>query len=146
VDIAQATGFEVAMVLDRELPGVSVTAAADGTLVLLSQTAGAQSALSVPASAGATKLGLASAPAGADATVAALTGTIGEPFALSDNDTLVLAIDRDVPRVVTFTQTSFRAIAQATASEVAAAINAVIPRVASAANGKVEITSQSPGA
>jgi len=146
VDIAQATGFEVAMVLDRELPGVSVTAAPHGTLILLSETAGAQSALSVPASTGATKLGLASAPAGAAATAAVLTGAIGEPFALADNDTLVLAIDRDVPRVVTFTETSFHAIAQATASEVAAAINAVIPRVASAANGKVEIASQSPGA
>jgi phage tail-like protein len=146
VDITQAAAFEVAAVLDRELPGVSVTAAPDGTLVLLAQTAGPGSLLTVPASTGAAKLGLASGPAGAAATAATLTGTIAEPFALAENDTLVLTIDRDVPRTVTFSGSSFYSIAQATASEVAAALNAVIPQAASAASGKLQIRSASPGA
>jgi phage tail-like protein len=145
-NIAQAAAFEVAAVLDRELPGVNVTAAQDGTLVLVTQTAGPGSLLTVPASAGAAKLGLASAPAAAGATAATLTGAIMEPFALSENDTLVLTIDRDVPRVVTFSGSGFRNIAQATASEVAAATNAVIPQAASVAGGKLQIQSLSPGA
>jgi phage tail-like protein len=146
VDITQATAFEVAAVLDRELPGVSVTAAPGGTLVLLAQVAGPGSLLTVPASTGATKLGLASAPAGTAATAATLNGATAEPFALAEGDTLVLTIDRDVPRTVTFSGSSFHSVAQATAAEVAAAVNTVIPQAASAASGALQIRSSSPGA
>jgi phage tail-like protein len=145
-DIAHATAAEVAAALDRELPGVTVSAQPDGTVQITSHLAGAGSVLAVPASAGATKLGLATAPAGADALAATLVGSKAQPFALAEHDTLLLTIDKDVPRLVTFSAAQFQNIAQAAAAEVAAAINAVIPRAARAQGGAVVVESRVPGA
>jgi hypothetical protein len=145
-DIAQATAAETAAVLDRELPGVDVTASPGGTILIVSITAGSTSVLTAPASTGATKLGFASPPPGTDAVAAQLVGTAAEPFPLSDGDTLVLAIDTDIPRLVTFAASNFLNIAAAKADEVVAVINGVLPRAASNQAGKIAIASRQPGA
>jgi hypothetical protein len=80
-----------------------------------------------------------------DATSAQLTGTAAEPFVLHDGDTLVLAVDNDVPLAVTFPADSFVNIAAATAAEVVAVINSVFPDAASNQAGKIQIASQQPG-
>ena len=145
-DIAHATALEVVNVLRGELPGVQVSATAAGSIRIASATAGSASVLAVPASAGATKLGLASPPPGSDAISAKLTGSVAGPFALAAGDTLWLTLDSDVPRIVTFASSAFLNIAAATADEVVAAINAVIPGAASNQAGKIEIDSAISGA
>ena len=146
LDITHATALEVAAALDRELPGVTVSAQDDGTIQIVSAIAGAASVLAVPASVGATKIGLASAPPGLDALAATLTGSAAEPFALADGGRLLVTIDQDVPRLVTFNSVDFQNIAQATAAEVVAAINAVIPGAARGQAGRIRIDSRAAGA
>jgi phage tail-like protein len=140
-DITHATAQEVANLLRGELPGVQISAAAFGAIQIVSQTAGSASVLAVAASAVATKLGLASPPAGTDAVAARLTSAAAGPFALASGDTLYLAIDNDVQRIVTFAATAFLNIAAATTDEVVAAINTVIPGAATNTGGVVEIDS-----
>ena len=144
-DITHATALEVVSVLHGELPGVQVTASGSGAIHIVSQTAGSASVLAVAASAGATKLGLASPPAGTDAVSSKITGSAG-PFALADGDTLYLAIDNDVQRIVTFAATAFVDITVATTDEVVAAINAVIPGASRNQGNRVEIDSFVSGA
>lgn len=145
-DIAHATVEETAAVLDRELPGVDVSSAPDGTILITSQTAGSASVLNVPASTGAPKLGIATPPPGSNAVAAQILGTLSEPFALADSDTLLLTVDTDVPRLVTFAASSFLNIAVATASEVIAVINSVIPGMAQRQAGKIQLASAQAGA
>jgi phage tail-like protein len=145
-DITHATVGEVVALLDRELPGVDVSAAPDGSIVIVSRTAGSASVLTVPFSSASPKLGLSSPPPGIDATAALLIGTALGPFALQDGDTLIVTIDNDVPRLITFSANSFPNIAAATADEVVAVINSVFPGSASNQAGKVQIASLSPGA
>ena len=145
-DITHATALEVVNVLRGELPGVQVSSSASGAIQIVSQTSGSGSVLAVAASAGATKLGLASPPAGSNAVAAGIRGTAAGPFALADGDTLFLTFDNDVPRVVTFTASAFLSIAAATTDEVVAAINAVIPGAAKNQGGRVELDSFLSGA
>ena len=127
-NIAQATAAETATVLDRELPDVDVIATADNRIAFAAHVTGAASVLAFPPSPAGTKLGMpAGAAGGADALPARLAGTRAEPFALADDDTLVIAIDGDIPRTVTFKA------AQTGAAQVAAAINAVLPAAATRA-------------
>jgi hypothetical protein len=139
-NIAQATAAETAAALDRELPDVDVTATAAG-ISFASRTSGAASLLAFPNSTVGTKLGVSGTPAaGADAVSAQLTSTRAEPFALADNDALVVTLDGDIPRTITF------AAAQTSAAQVAAAINQVLPGVAASTSGRVQLRSQRPGA
>ncbi len=144
-DITHATANEVAAVLDRELPGVNVSAAADGTIAIVSQAQGIASLLTVPLSTASPKLGLTSPPKGTDAVAAQLTGAAVEPFLLHDGDTLVASVDNEVCRLITFSTASFANIAAATAAEAAAVINGIFPNSASSQAGKVQIASQQPG-
>jgi hypothetical protein len=140
-NIAQAASTETAAVLDAELPGIDVTATADGRILFASQTIGAAARIAFPNSTVGAKLGVPGLPAtGADAVPSQITGSRGEPFVLADNDTLVITLEHDVPRTVTFTAS------QTTAAGIAAAINQVLPGVAVAAAGRVRLTSQSLGA
>jgi phage tail-like protein len=145
-DITHATALEVVNVLRGELPGVQVSATEAGSIQIVSGTAGSASVLAVPASAGATKLGLASPPAGTDAASAKITGSGAGPFALASGDTLLLTLDNDVPRFVTFDSSAFLNIAAATTDEVVSAINAVTPGAARNLAGRIEIDSAIPGA
>lgn len=138
--VGQATAVETAAILDRELPGVNVTATADGKVQFATQSSGAAAHLAFPNSAVGTKLGLAGpTAAGADAMPAQIVGSRAEPFALADGDTLMITVDGDVPRSVRFTAS------QANAADVAAAINGVFPGVAVPAAGKIRLTSPSAG-
>src|SRR5262249_10793158 len=78
--------------------------------------------------------------AGADALQAQVTGSRAEPFAPTNGDTLVITVDGDTPRTITFTA------AQTSADQIAAAINQVLPGVASSAAGKIQLTSPTAGA
>jgi hypothetical protein len=144
--IAQATAVETAAVLDRELPGVNVTATADDKVQFVSQASSAAAQLAFPNSAVGSKLGVpvpGQIASGADAVGAQITGTRAEPFALADGDVLVITVDGDVPRPVTFKA------AQTGAADIVAAINQVLPGVAAPAGapgaGKIQLTSQNPG-
>jgi hypothetical protein len=140
-NIAQGTAAETAAVLDGELPGVNVSATADGRILFASQNSGAASLLAFPNSTVGAKLGVLGPPAGgADAVSAQIAGSRSEPFTLADNDTLVVRLDHDVPRTVTF------AVSQTTAAQVAAAINLALPGAASAAAGRIQLKSQTLGA
>lgn len=138
--LSQATAAETAALLDRELPGVTVTAVEDGTIVFSDDASGAASSLVFPVSSVGTKLGVpVVASVGADAVAAQLTGTLTEPFSPAAGDTLVIALDGDVPRTIQLSA------ADTTAARVAAAINAALPGIATAAAGRVDIASQNPG-
>ena len=70
-----------------------------------------------------------------------VTGVTTENFALSDGETLVLRIDGGAAQTATFNTADFVDIANATAAEVAAVIQADIPGVTAVdASGAVQIT------
>jgi hypothetical protein len=142
VNIAQATAAETASALDRELPGVGVTATAAGTIAFMSQAMGAAAQLTFPASPVGAKLGITanSSATGADAAPAQITGTRTQPFALAMGDILVITIDNGVARTVPLDAT------QTTAAQVAAAINAVLPGIATSTGGGIQLTSLQKGA
>lgn len=147
-NIAQATAAEVAGLLDHELPGVDVTASADGRVLLMTRDKGSGAVLTLPASSLGAKLGLTPlAPVrGSDAVAAQLTGRLVEPFALAPGDQLVLKMDADdIPRTVTFQKSQFLDIAQATAVEVVAAVGRELPGVAEVAGGAIRFRSLSAG-
>jgi phage tail-like protein len=143
-DIKRATAAEVAVFLDRELPGVEVTVARDETILLKTLAAGAGLQVKAEGSA-TTKLGLPDSAAGADATQARLGGSRQEPFALAHGDTLSVRLDGGPPRAVTFQARNFNDIGQATAAEVAAAVRAQLPRAATGEQGRVVLLSPTEG-
>ncbi len=61
-----------------------------------------------------------------NADAATVTGSNTQPFALANNDTLIVEIDNGSPQTITFLTSEFSDIANATAVEVAAVINAKI--------------------
>ncbi len=76
---------------------------------------------------------------------ATLTTATG-PFALTNGDTLSLAVDGGVPVTVTFSSADFVDITQATAAEVAAVLNAQIAGVGAAAiDGRLVLQSDAAG-
>lgn len=145
--LTSVSAANVARLLDRELPGVDVTATEDGLVQIRSRDTGIAALLTVPASALATKLGLpAGVVTGSDATVAGVTGSAAAPFALSDGDRLTLRVDTDPPRAIVFRAVDFVNIAQATVAEVVGAIERQLPGVASAAGTAVRLRSRTRGA
>lgn len=78
---------------------------------------------------------------------ASITGTAQEPFALAPGDQLAIAIDGGAPTTITFTAGQFADINNATAAEIAAAINGTLTGgTARAVDGRVVIESSSTGA
>lgn len=147
VSIAQAQASEIAVVLNREIPGLDASITEDGTIRFLSHSAGASAAITIPASTAASKLGLAglTTVTGVDAVRAILTGTGSEPFSLASGDILTFTMDGNTPREVTFSTAQFQNIGAATAAEVASAVNLVVPGTAEDAGGRVRLVSLQPG-
>ncbi|MGB8508490.1 MAG: phage tail protein [Pyrinomonadaceae bacterium] len=144
-NIASVTADEIASVLDREIPGVEVKAAADGALVFTSLAQGSDAHLQFSASAVATELGLSGAASGIDGVAAELKGVRDEPFALREGDSISIKVDGRTPKVVTFRALDFADITQATALEVAAAINRALPGVARASGQRLLLNSTAAG-
>lgn len=136
-DLTKATSVETAALLDRELPGVDVTVEV-GAIVITSSASGAKATLTLPTSAVATKLGLTGAATGSDPSRAQLTGR-GGPFELSKGDQMVIRVDDNPAKIVTFAQ------AKLSAAEAAAAINSVLPGVASDKAGSLRLSSPNTG-
>lgn len=145
-NIATATIDETVALLNREIPDVLVTANDDGHVCLTTEAMGAAVRLEFPASPVATKLGLTSTVTGGDAAGARMLSGLREPFALAENDVLSIRMDDRLTRTITFTGADFINIGRASAVEVAAAIERVLPGVASALNGRVELSSTMAGA
>jgi hypothetical protein len=142
---ANATAEETASLLNSEIPGVDVMADEDGSIVLTSHATGAGAELQFPASAVATEVGFAGSATGTNATAAPLAGSRAEPFALADGDSLSIKVDGRRARIITFRTADFVDITQATAAEVVAAINRLLPGVASVAANRVNLRSTSTG-
>jgi hypothetical protein len=143
---ATATAKEIAALLDREIPGVEVTVNKDGQVLIEGTVSGSTSSINLPASTVATKLGLATGiTTGSDATSAQLSSSSSPTFVLAVDDTLAVRIDSDATATITFKANDFVDITAATAVEISAAINKVLPGVASAAAGQVTLASQSSG-
>lgn len=127
-DLTKATAAETAALLNRELPGVEVTAE-DGAMVITSLTAGDTSTLALPASPVATTLGLAepaTGPArGSQASHAQLISR-PEPFNLADGGRLVIKVDSNPAKTITFSNGTF------SAAQAKAVINSVLPNLAEA--------------
>lgn len=89
----------------------------------------------------------ASVAEGAGNSPATLTGTAAEPFSLLPGMELRLSVDGDLPTGVRFTSTDFVDPRQATAAEVAAAINAVMYELTAtvAPDGRLTLTTLNVG-
>jgi phage tail-like protein len=136
----------VTQLLNRELPGVNATVQ-NGAVVLSSLVLGAGTQLNISASPIASKLGLpVGIVEGSDASRAQLTSSAMGPFHLKDGDTLVVKVDHDFQRTLTFKKDQFADISKATAAEVCAAIESQLPGVASAPSGVLQLTSLKSGA
>ena len=149
LNIASVTAQEVAALLDRELPGVKVSVRADGTLSFATLVVGQQSVITLPPSAVASSLGAFTATLGIDAEGARIVGNsvnVSPPFALADNDTLVVNIDGIQTTVVRFQSASFVNLAAATPLEVVNAINQGFPGLADVAGSAIGLTSPTKGA
>ena len=143
---ANATAGEIAALLNREIPGVEVTVDKDGHVLIEAIAAGSTSSLDLPASAVATKLGLATGvTTGSDATSAQLSSSASPAFILAAEDTLSIRIDSNATATITFKTTDFVDITAATAAEISAAINKTLPGVAKASGTQVVLTSQTSG-
>lgn len=135
----------------RTFVGDAVTTADDGfriaplgngginTLILTAPSvAGGSSVVVDPASTAAAALGFGGGNSVARRTgtgSARLTGSVSQPFALAAGQTLVLRVNGGAPVTVTFQAASFGNIAAATATEVAAVVNAAISGLASTGSG-----------
>jgi phage tail-like protein len=83
---------------------------------------------------------------GSAAAAAALTGTVGEPFALRPGMSLTLVVDGLSPSSVRFGPDDFADITNARATEVVAAINQTLPEAnATVVAGKLKIASRTVG-
>ena len=136
-DITKATAYEVAALLNRELPGVYVSTQA-GAVAITSETPGSASKLTLPASAVATTLGLAGPASGADASQAQLTGRAG-PFNFTATDRLIIRVDNQPPQSIVFGQGQF------SVAQTASAINSILPGIAKEEGSKLKLTSPSVG-
>lgn len=142
-NMVQVRSQDLAAVLDAELPHIDVRALADHVL-FESHATGAAASLQILPSTVATKLGIATpvVVAGADARDAQLTSSVNEPFNLTAGDQLVLRGNGNILRTIRFeTGQLIASLANATAAEVAATINAVVTNVANAQAGKILLTS-----
>lgn len=95
--------------------------------------AGRGTSLRIAPSAGAVKLGLVPQFARAEPQPIAVVrcqSLVEGPFALTDGDTVTFSIDGAAVQTVTFRSPAFADIGHATAAEVAAAINVVVPALA----------------
>ena len=130
LNIGAATAQEVVSVINAVAPGAA--SAVGGHVVLQSRDSGEPALVSVNVSASiaAQKLGFGTAPP-------ALPLPNSEPFALSATDQLVVYGKADAGTTVVFQAGAFVNIAAATAAEVVAAINAVIPGASIAVSGQV---------
>ena len=143
---ANATAGEIAALLNREIPGVEVSADKDGKVLIEAVASGSTTSLNLLASPVATKLGLATGvTSGTDATSAQLSSRLVPTFKLADGDTLAIRIDADVTTTVTFAASNFVDITAATAAEISAAINQVLPGLARDNGGRVTLASPSSG-
>jgi len=144
-NIASATAKETAAFLDREIPDVNVTAT-DDQLLFKSTATGLASELEFPASDVAPLIGVTGIVKGTDAVAAELSSKLAAPtFALADGDNLSIRIDDRIGRVVTFSNSDFADITQATPAEVAAAINRTLPGIAQVVGNRVKLLSTAPG-
>ena len=144
--IGNATAGEIAALLNREIPGVEVSADQDGKVLIEAVASGSTSSFNLPASPVATKLSLTTGvTTGSDATSAQLLSSLNPTFTLTPNDTLALRIDSDATATVTFRTGDFVDITAATAAEISAVINKVLPGVAKDSGGRVMLSSQSSG-
>jgi phage tail-like protein len=144
--IAAATAAEIATLLDREIPGVEVSVNQDGKVLIEAVASGSTSSFNLPASPVATDLGLTTGvTTGSDATSAQLLSSLNPTFNLAADDTLAIRIDSDATATVTFKATDFVDITAATAAEISAAINRVLPGIASDSGGRVMLASPSSG-
>ena len=148
-NIAAGTAEEIAALLDRELPGVKVSVRENGALSFATLAAGLQWALTLPGSPVATSLGPFTTTAGADAVGSQILGnalSVAPPFALADNDRLLVNIDGGQANVVTFQSVNFANIGAATPQEIVDAINLELPGVADLAGNVIRLTSPTRGA
>lgn len=143
---ATATAGEIAALLHREIPGVEVSVDQDGHVLIEANAAGSTSSLNLPASTVATKLGLATGVTnGSNATSALLSSDAGPTFTLAAEDTLTIRVDSNATGTVTFKAVDFVDITAATASEISAAINKVLPGIAKDTGAQVELRSRTSG-
>ncbi|MGH9932053.1 MAG: hypothetical protein ACREA9_22865, partial [Pyrinomonadaceae bacterium] len=118
----------------------------DGRVLIEAVASGSTSSLNVLASPVATKLGLATGVTnGTDATSAQLSSRLVPTFKLGNGDTLTVRIDSDATTTVTFAASDFVDITLATAAEISAAINKVLPGLARDNGGRVTLASPSSG-
>jgi hypothetical protein len=148
-NLAQVSASEIAAFLDRELPGVKVAAAENGTISITGLTPGADSELTVdqflPV---AIKLGLEIGTFthfGSSASSAQLIGAKTGPFALASGERLNIRLDGRLTKTITFDSAFFANIAQATAAEVVAVINRALPGLATVESGKIKLVSSAIG-
>lgn len=143
---ANATADEIAGLLNREIPGVEVSVDKDGKVLIETVASGSTSILSVPFSTVGNALGMVTGiTSGTDATSAQLSSRLLPTFKLAVGDTLTIRIDSDVTTTVTFAADNFVDITAATAAEISAAINQVLPGVARDNGGRVTLKSPSSG-
>jgi hypothetical protein len=110
---------------------------------------GLQWALTLPGSPVATSLGPFTTTAGTDAVGSQILGNalnVAPPFALADNDRLLVNIDGGQANVVTFQSVNFGNLGAATPQEVVDAINLELPGVADLAGNVIRLTSPTKGA
>ncbi len=75
-----------------------------------------------------------------------ITGALSGPFSLASGDAISIAVDGGAPQTITFNSAQFNNISQATASEVAQAINGtLIGGTAKVVDGRVVVTSNTQG-
>jgi hypothetical protein len=154
-NIAETTAAQLAALLERELPGVTVAMSADatadgaGTFAITTLATGASVQLTAPPSTVATKLKVPPVTAsGANGRRAQLEGARDGSFTLNKKDTLLINVDGAPTTNVTFESLPFPAnmeSGQFTADVVAAAINRVLPGVAEVNGIRLRLKSPSDG-
>ncbi len=132
LNISAALASEIAAAINAVAPGAATTKA--GQVILRGNGAGEESLISVDvgASSAAAKLGFGSAPPA--------PAPLSEPFVLSAGDQLLVRGVGSISRTVIFEKASFPNITEARASEVAAAITAVVPGAAASQGGQVVLS------
>lgn len=130
LNIGAAQASEVVAAINGVAPGAAT--AAGGNIVLLSNGAGEPALVSVDvsASSAAGKLGFGNA-------LPPLPPPNSQPFSLTPGDQLLFRGNADFSNTVVFQQSAFLDIAHARASEVVAAVNAVIPGAMLAVTGQI---------
>lgn len=137
----------LARLIDRELPGIDVTATPDGRIALRTRDTGSGATFNLDGTSPlAIVLGLADGPvAGRDAEAASLLSERAAPFALFDGATLTVRTNGMPPRTVTFKAGRFASIGQASAAEVVASLNGVLGPIARQDGDRVRLTQPDAG-